>query len=255
MSRRVVIYTRVSTDEQREKGFSLQDQEIRLREFCEKSDYDIVAHFQDDHSAKDFNRPQFNVLLSELKTGKLKADLLLCVRMDRFSRNMQASLEMIKKLSNYGIELKVLDSDYDLSIPENLIPFILTMALPQVENERRAINTKRGMRQARREGRWNGKIPRGYDWDRSGGKSIIAPNQEAKYIKIAFSELAKGVYSVEEVRKKLKDMGFYSSPNAFHKLIRNVVYMGKIKIEAWRDEPEEIVNGIHEAIIEPVQRS
>ncbi len=31
----VIIYTRVSTEDQKENGFSLQDQERRLRAYCE----------------------------------------------------------------------------------------------------------------------------------------------------------------------------------------------------------------------------
>jgi site-specific DNA recombinase len=249
MNRKAVIYTRVSTDEQRENGFSLQDQESRLKKYCEKAGYDVVAHYQDDHSAKNFNRPQFQRLITDLKTREIKADLFLCVRMDRFSRNLQASLSMIQTLAKYGLQFKTLDSDYDLSVPENLIPFILNMVLPQVENERRGLNTKRGMRQARREGRWNGRVPNGYSWDRSTGKSIIVPNEDAKFIKLAFEEFAKGVYAVEDIRRKLKEVDFQCSRNNIHKLIRNVVYMGKIKIEAWQDEPEEIVQGIHEPLI------
>ncbi len=68
-------------------------------------------------------------------------------------------------------------------------------------------------------------------------------------IKYAFEELAKGIYSIEEVRKKVNKKGLYFSPNGFHKMIRNVVYMGKIRIEAWKDEPEEIVNGMHEPLV------
>ena len=54
----VIIYTRVSTEDQKENGFSLQDQERRIRKYCDEKGFDIIAHYQDDASAKDFNRPQ-----------------------------------------------------------------------------------------------------------------------------------------------------------------------------------------------------
>ncbi len=249
MNRKAVIYTRVSTDEQRESGFSLQDQEKRLRAYSEKAGWEIIAHYQDDHSAKNFNRPDFQRMLNDLKTGKIKATVFLCVRMDRFSRNVAESLSMIQLLGKYGLEFRTLDQNYDLEAPENWIPYILNMVLPQVENERRGLNTKRGMRQARRNGFWNGKIPKGYSWEQRNGKSYLVPNEDADLIKYAFEELAKGIYSIEEVRKKVHKKGLYFSPNGFHKMIRNVVYMGKIRIEAWKDEPEEIVNGMHEPLV------
>ena len=59
-----LIYTRVSTDEQASKGYSLRDQEARLREYCTRTGRDVAAHYQDDASAKSFDRPGFSELLS-----------------------------------------------------------------------------------------------------------------------------------------------------------------------------------------------
>jgi DNA invertase Pin-like site-specific DNA recombinase len=51
----VVIYTRVSTEDQKENGFSLQDQERRLIKYCSENNFEVIAHYQDDYSAKNFN--------------------------------------------------------------------------------------------------------------------------------------------------------------------------------------------------------
>ena len=53
---KAIIYSRVSTTEQKEQGFSLQDQEIRLKRHCEQNGDEVVAHYQDDASAKDLCR-------------------------------------------------------------------------------------------------------------------------------------------------------------------------------------------------------
>ena len=250
MSKKAVIYTRVSTDEQKENGFSLQDQEARLRRYCQREDIEVVAHYQDDHSAKNFKRPAFQEMLTNLKENRVSANLFLCIRMDRFSRNLQESLKMIQVLTKLGLEFKVVEGgNFDLETPENLIPFILNMLLPQVENERRGLNTKRGMRQAQREGRWTGTAPNGYKWYRENDKSLLIPNEKAKLVGLAFEEFAKGIYTLEEIRRKLVKKGLKCSRSQFSRLIRNPVYIGKIKIERWKDEPEEIVNGLHEPLI------
>ncbi len=44
---RAIIYTRVSTDEQAETGYSLRDQEARLKRYCRIHACDVIAHFQD----------------------------------------------------------------------------------------------------------------------------------------------------------------------------------------------------------------
>ena len=49
---RVAIYSRVSTAGQKEEGFSLQDQERRLRMFCQQKGYEVIDHYSDDLSGK-----------------------------------------------------------------------------------------------------------------------------------------------------------------------------------------------------------
>lgn len=244
-----ILYTRVSTDEQKEHGFSLQDQETRLRKYSKRENIDIVAHYQDDHSAKDFNRPEFQKMLSDLRQKKLRANLLLCVRMDRFSRNATDTLNMIQELKSFGISLKLIEGEYDLSVPENLIPYMLNVVLPQVENERRGLNTKRGMRQANREGRYTGKAPKGYKNIREDGKGLIVQDHNADFVREAFEVFSTGLYSRDQVLHMLRKKGFKCSKNQFGLLLRNPAYIGKVTIKAWKDEPEEIVDGLHEPLV------
>lgn len=51
------LYVRVSTDEQKSKGFSLIEQEDRLLKFCATNQIKVKGIFREDFSAKDFNRP------------------------------------------------------------------------------------------------------------------------------------------------------------------------------------------------------
>ncbi|MBN2105222.1 recombinase family protein [bacterium] len=127
---------------------------------------------------------------------------------------------------------------------------VINLAMPQIENDRRGLNTKRGMRQAKREGRWAGTPPKGYSFDRSSGKSLLVPNEDAKYIQEAFEMYGKGVYYLEEVRRHMSSKGYYCSKSNFPKVMRNPVYIGKIYIEAWKEDEAELVDGLHESIID-----
>jgi len=42
---KAILYTRVSTDEQANRGYSLRDQENRLRRYCEFQKIEVVTHF------------------------------------------------------------------------------------------------------------------------------------------------------------------------------------------------------------------
>ena len=101
----VIIYTRVSTEDQKEHGFSLPNQERIIRDHCKKFDKNILKHYQEDYSAKDFNRPEFQKLLSDLKEKKIKPRQLICLRSDRFSRNVFEYMKMVEILKGFKVEL------------------------------------------------------------------------------------------------------------------------------------------------------
>jgi len=76
----VIIYTRVSTDEQADKGFSLLHQKDVLEKYCALKGYNIVKHYRDDYSAKNFDRPGFKQLMEFIKANKKFVDLLkVCI--------------------------------------------------------------------------------------------------------------------------------------------------------------------------------
>lgn len=81
---------------------------------------------------------------------------------DRFSRNTGDAYQMINILRKLGVEPQGIEQPLDLSIPENKMMLAFYLAAPEVENDRRALNTFHGMRRARKEGRYMGLAPAGY---------------------------------------------------------------------------------------------
>lgn len=243
----VIIYTRVSTEEQKESGFSLQDQERRLRNHCAHSGFHIVAHYQDNASAKSFNRPQFQRMLDDLRNGRVKAEALYVVRMDRFSRNLHNSLDMLQALSSLGVQVIPIENPVELDSPESMLPYIMNLLLPQIENERRGLNTQRGTRQARLEGRWTSRAPKGYYNDKA--NKTVEVSDDARFVQMAFREVARDLKSKNDIRKDLFRLGFKCSKQQFYNLLRNPFYIGKVPVKALKGEPEQLVEGNHEAII------
>ena len=86
-----VIMSRVSSDEQA-LGYSLGIQEEALSKYCEKNNIRIVQKFREDHSAKNFNRPEFENFLTYAKKHKGEIDYFLVTSWDRFSRNITDAL-------------------------------------------------------------------------------------------------------------------------------------------------------------------
>ncbi len=246
----VILYTRVSTDEQADKGFSLRDQEQKLLNYCNINNLNVLLIFREDHSAKTFNRPEFKKLILYVKTNKLKIDQLLFTKWDRFSRNTTESYNKIKSFNEQGIIVNAIEQPLDLSIPEQGLMLAVYLSMPEVENHRRSLNVIAGMRRAFKEGRYIVSPPKGYDMGRDNqNKPILIPNHDAIFIKEGFELLSKGIYSQKEVLQKLRDKGFNSSKSAFGRIIRNPIYHGDIHLKAFKDEPEQVIKGIHESLI------
>ncbi len=251
MKKIIDLYIRVSTDEQADKGYSQRDQEERLLKFCEINNYSVRHIFREDHSAKTFNRPQWNILLKDLKTKKGKSDLVLFTKWDRFSRNTGDAYMMISRLRGLGVEPQAIEQPLDMSIPESKMMLAFYLAAPEVENDRRALNVFYGMRRAKKEGRYMGGIPLGYtNKVTENGEKYIAPKEpEAGLIKWAFEELAKGILAADQVRKLVNSKGLKCSRANFWTLVRNPTYCGKIFIPKHNDEDASIITGTHEPII------
>ena len=82
------IYKRVSTLDQKREGFSLQEQEEKLREFCKFKGYEIVDYYEDAGiSAKTGNlRPEFERLKEDIKIKKINT--IVALKLDRITRSI-----------------------------------------------------------------------------------------------------------------------------------------------------------------------
>jgi site-specific DNA recombinase len=242
------LYIRVSTDEQADRGYSQRDQDERLRKYCDINSIQVRKVIYEDHSAKTFNRPAWTKLLADLRKQKGHSDLILFTKWDRFSRNAGDSYQMISTLRRLGVEPQAVEQPLDLSIPENKMMLAFYLAAPEVENDRRALNTFHGMRRAKKEGRWMGTAPVGYvNKITETGKKYIAPKDEqGDIMRWAFNELARGRFNTEQVWKSAHEKGLICSKPNFYVAIRNPVYCGKIFIPKFKDEESFLVQGQHE---------
>jgi len=211
------LYIRVSTDEQADKGYSQRSQEELLRKYCDINNIAIRRVMFEDHSAKTFARPEWKAYLLELKKHKGKADLVLFLKWDRFSRNAGDAYQMINTLRKLGVEPQAIEQPLDLSIPENKMMLAFYLAAPEVENDRRALNVIHGMRRARKEGRYMGLAPVGYinKTDEAGRKYIAINEPQAGILRWSFEEIAKGVYNTEQVFKMAREKGFTGTKSLF----------------------------------------
>lgn len=109
------IYTRVSTDEQKKEGCSLEAQEEELREYAAAKGYTVFDVYCDGgYSGKDFNRPHIQRLFRDMNEEKFEA--ILVWRLDRLSRSNKDILILIEnELEPRDMKLLVKTCDIDSS--------------------------------------------------------------------------------------------------------------------------------------------
>ncbi len=69
-----ILYRRVSTSDQKVFGNSLNAQQSSLKDFCLKNSITIIEEFQEDYSAKNFNRPEWKKLNKFAQQNRKKID-------------------------------------------------------------------------------------------------------------------------------------------------------------------------------------
>lgn len=247
--KRVVLYTRVSTDEQAKRGFSLPYQKEFLESYCKAHGYEVVAHYEEDYSAKNFDRPEWKKLEAFIKKEKKNVDMILCSKWDRFSRNQEQSLAVISRFREWGVEVQACDHIMDYNTPDSKLMLSLMLIMPEIENDKNRLRTKDGMYQAQKEGRSTGSVPFGYKKGEVPGINVIDPVTSEVVVE-AFKKMATGAYSAEEVRKMFYPRGLKKSKQTFLNLLRNKYYIGKAKVSEHLGIPEHFVDGLHEPLID-----
>lgn len=117
----VVIYCRVSSDEQGEFGASLDAQKEFLTAHCNRNDYNIVMEVQESHSAKHhyMKRPLLKEVLGFLRKNKRQNLRLMFLKWDRFSRNLEFAMTHIRIIRDeLHLELNSIENYVDFHSPD-----------------------------------------------------------------------------------------------------------------------------------------
>ncbi len=106
----VIIYCRVSSDEQAE-GTSLDVQEQRLTRYCERLGYNIIdIPHKEDASGKTFKkRPVIQNIMNYIRKHKGQVDKLLVLRWNRYSRDLPTAMANLEELQTLHVEVNSIE--------------------------------------------------------------------------------------------------------------------------------------------------
>ena len=139
------LYIRVSTEDQAREGFSLPEQEKRLRAMCEFKGYEVYKVYEDAGiSAKTGNkRPAFDELLQDIKDKK--CNTIVVLKLDRLTRSVADWEKILTFLEENEAFLDCANDDINTTNANGkMISRILT-SVSQQEIERTSERTKIGL--------------------------------------------------------------------------------------------------------------
>ncbi len=202
MSKKAAIYIRVSTDAQREEGYSIDAQKEMLTAYCvskgiKKYEYYIDGGF----SGSNIERPELKRLIGDIKSGKIS--MVLVYKLDRLSRSQKDTLYLIEDVFNpNNVDFVSLNESMDTSTPLGRLMLGILSAFAQLERENIRERTSMGMKERVKSGYWmgGGRVPFGYDYDKKLG--ILVPNSDAETVKRVYDLYLKG-YSTNSIARML----------------------------------------------------
>ena len=156
------LYIRVSTEDQAREGFSLPEQEKRLRAMCEYKGYEIYKLYKDAGiSAKTGNyRPAFEELLQDIRDEK--CNTIVVLKLDRLTRSVYDMEGIMKFLDENNAYLDCANEEINTTNSSGKMVARLLTTVSQNEIERTSERTKVGLAGAIKEGHIPARAPLGY---------------------------------------------------------------------------------------------
>ena len=219
------IYIRVSTFDQVREGFSLREQEERLKEFCKFKRYNIYKVYQDAGiSAKNDKRPAYQEMIEDVKKGNI--NVIVALKLDRLTRSVYDIEKLMKFVNDYECDIDCMADESNTTTSNSRMVMRIMTSASQNEIEKCSERTKFGMAGAIK----NGHIPNrtGLGFKRKNKK--LVPDPLTKDIIVRIFDLyleGKSHQAIANIYNKEKVLGktnWYDS--TIQKILSNELYKG-----------------------------
>ena len=237
------VYVRVSTDDQRDNGYSIDSQLRMIKEYCEKNDYSIVDVYNDaGHSGKDLMRPEMQRLLTDIKSKKI--DKLIAIKVDRLTRNNYDGFWLLNYCEEHDVKIELILEPYDVSTANGEMIFGMNLVFGQRERKEIGARTKRAMEEMALEKIHPSKAPYGYVRNKNTGHLEIEPI-ESQVVKEIF-ELCKQGQSTRNIATIMHDNDAFLKQGKWlsdrvYKILTNSIYIGIFEYGKYKRKPQDVL--------------
>jgi DNA invertase Pin-like site-specific DNA recombinase len=239
--RRTLGYARVSSAAQAE-GSSLRDQQAAIEAYAGQRGLSVTRFFVEAESAiheKIERREQIKALMNDVREG----DLVLCHRLDRWSRDPEFTYGSVRKILAAGASFYAVEDQCDPSTPEGDTMLGFRVLFAREEHKRikqRLVGTRSLL--ADRGYYVTGQPPRGYrrqDVKGAERNVLVVVPEEAKLVRRVFKMYVAG-RSMRDIADELgENVDFVKDT------LERRTYLGEV-----RNSRGEWIKGLHEPIID-----
>jgi site-specific DNA recombinase len=250
MTKRVALYARVSTDDQRE-NYSISTQVEGCVRHAQSRGYAIVGDrfvdratgrdavgpgngavraYVDDYTSRELSRPALDAALSFLQTTGF--DVLVVLALDRFARDPYIRTTLEREFQKCNATVEYVQGNYDDS-PEGEVRKDLDATFGKWENAKRVERFNRGKCRKAEQGLFvAGTAPYGYIIDRTAPGGLRIVEQDAAVVRRIFWMCVDGC-SIQEIGKVLTAEGVPTArrgakwaQSSLHVILTNPIYAG-----------------------------
>jgi site-specific DNA recombinase len=232
MTMRVAIYTRISTDETNQP-YSLEAQTVRLEQHIElHHGMRIVRRYTDQASGATTKRPGLQHALKDAEAGRY--DLLLVYRLDRLSRSVQGTLEILEQLDTAGVAFRSATEAFETQTPTGKLLLQILAVIAEWERATIIDRVTAGLERKAARGEWpGGAPPPGYV---IGEGSVLQPDEDLAHLPpLVFERYANHMEGARVIASWLTECGYRTrqgnpfSHEMILRMLRNRAYIGEIQ--------------------------
>ena len=244
MPNKVAIYTRVSTQEQAQEGYSIDEQITRLTAYCQAQMWAIAKIYKDPgFSGANLNRPAMQKLLEDIDDKMV--DCVLVYKLDRLSRSQKDTLYLIEDVfDKNGIVFVSMQESFDTGKPIGKATVGLLSVFAQLEREQIKERMAMGMVGRAKAGLWHGGgVTRPFGYDYIDGRLVV--NKMEAVIVHDIYEMFLQRTPLFKIHSILKEKyGRDINHTQIHRILSRPIYTGVI---SWLGETYP---GQHEPLID-----
>ena len=246
------IYIRVSTEDQAREGFSLGEQEEKLKQLCDYKGYEVYKVYCDAGiSAKDMeHRPKFQEMLKDMKDGKI--NYIVAYKLDRVTRSVRDLEELISLLEKYNTYLVCDRDDVNTSTANGRFFVRMLTVLSQLEIEIVSERTKFGLNGAIKSGHLPGQVALGFKKD--GNRKTIIDPATAPIVKRVFDLYLQGktFLQISNIFNEEKVLNKNWKDTHIERIINNRLYMGDYEMYKRLKEWKNVEPVIYMNVVDPI---